>query len=194
MSKEVSRTRNWTFVVYPESAPINWRSLIDDNHVQWIESPLHDKDENPDGTKKKAHWHILVMYDGVKSYAQVKDLTDRLCSPIPKRCESTRGLVRYMIHLDNPEKFQYQKSEIVGHCGADVESFFEMSASSRLDKLKDISEFILDNHVTSFSDLVQYAIETDDDWFTILADKNTLFVNKLIDSEWKKANQEMYRR
>lgn len=194
MSKEVSRTRNWTFVVYPESAPKNWRSLIDDNHVQWIESPLHDKDENPDGTKKKAHWHILVMYDGVKSYAQVKDLTDRLCSPIPKRCESTRGLVRYMIHLDNPEKFQYQKSEIVGHCGADVESFFEMSASSRLDKLKDISEFILDNHVTSFSDLVQYAIETDDDWFTILADKNTLFVNKLIDSEWKKANQEMYRR
>lgn len=161
MTKE--RTRNWTFLVYPESAPKNWRSIIDDNHVSWIESPLHDKDVNPDGTKKKSHWHILVMYDGVKSYDQIKKLTDELNSPIPKRCESARGLVRYMIHLDNPEKYQYLKSNIVGHSGADVESFFEMSATNRLDKLKDITRYVLENNVTSFSDLVEYAIENDDD-------------------------------
>lgn len=192
MTKE--RTRNWTFLVYPESAPKNWRSIIDDNHVSWIESPLHDKDVNPDGTKKKSHWHILVMYDGVKSYDQIKKLTDELNSPIPKRCESARGLVRYMIHLDNPEKYQYLKSNIVGHSGADVESFFEMSATNRLDKLKDITRYVLENNVTSFSDLVEYAIENDDDWFTILADKNTLYINKLIDSEWKKAHQQIYSR
>ena len=188
------RTRNWTLLVYPESAPKNWRTIIDDNHVQWIESPLHDKDTNPDGTIKKPHWHILIMYDGVKSYDQVESLTVKLKSPIPKRCESARGLVRYMIHLDNPEKFQYEKSEIIGHCGADVESFFEMTATNRLDKLKDITRYVLDNHVTSFSDLVEYAITHDDDWFTILADKNTLYINKLIDSEWKKGNQKYYRK
>ena len=36
--------RDWTFVVYPESAPSNWRELLDDTHLRWIESPLHDKD------------------------------------------------------------------------------------------------------------------------------------------------------
>ncbi|MDF9661329.1 Rep family protein, partial [Bacillus cereus] len=41
------RTRNWTFIVYPESTPENWREIINDLHTPWIESPLHDKDVNP---------------------------------------------------------------------------------------------------------------------------------------------------
>ncbi|MCC4361945.1 replication protein [Limosilactobacillus reuteri] len=194
MAKKPERTRNWTFIVYPESAPENWRSILDDYHVQWIESPLHDRDVNPDGTIKKAHWHILILYDGVKSYDQVKTLTDKLNSPIPKRCESARGLVRYMIHMDNPEKYQYQRSAIVGHCGADVESYFEMTTTNRLDKLKEMAQYILDKHVTTFSDFIIYCIEHDDDWFTIAAEKNTLFLNKLIDSEWKISHQNVYKK
>ena len=42
------RTRSWTFIVYPDSAPENWRSILDEDHIQWIESPLHDKDLNAD--------------------------------------------------------------------------------------------------------------------------------------------------
>ena len=37
-----------------------------------------------------------------------------------------------MIHLDNPEKFPYDKSDIVGHNGADVQSYFEMTVTSKL--------------------------------------------------------------
>lgn len=184
------RTRNWTFIVYPESAPKNWRSILDDKHVQWIESPLHDKDVNPDGTVKKEHWHILLIYDGVKSFSQIKEITDSLSSPVPQACESARGLVRYMIHMDNPEKYQYDRAGIVGHCGADVESFFEMTATNRLATLKEISQFIMDNQITNFSDLVKYAILNSDDWFTVIADKNTLFINKLIDAEWQKFRDE----
>ena len=57
-----SRTRNWTIVLYPESAPDNWRTLIDDLHIEWVESPLHDKDVNANGEPKKAHWHLLCGY------------------------------------------------------------------------------------------------------------------------------------
>ena len=44
-----SRTRNWTFVLYEDSAPDNWREILDDLHIEWIESPWHDKDVNADG-------------------------------------------------------------------------------------------------------------------------------------------------
>ncbi|WP_245335898.1 Rep family protein, partial [Staphylococcus sp. GDY8P117P] len=71
------RTRNWTFVIYPESVSEGWRDILDDEHIQWVESPLHDKDTNPNGEIKKAHKHILVMYDGVKSYNQILELTER---------------------------------------------------------------------------------------------------------------------
>ena len=60
-----SRARNWSLVVYPESAPENWRDILDDYHIPWVESPLHDKDINPDGEIKK-HIGILVYFFLVK--------------------------------------------------------------------------------------------------------------------------------
>lgn len=53
--KKDGRTRNWTFVLYPDSAPDNWRQILDDKHIEWIESPLHDKDVNANGEPKKPH-------------------------------------------------------------------------------------------------------------------------------------------
>ena len=45
--------RNWSWVVYPESAPENWRTLLDETGEKWIESPLHDKDINETTNKPK---------------------------------------------------------------------------------------------------------------------------------------------
>lgn len=47
MSEKIIKGRDWAFVVYPESAPENWREILDETRMRWIESPLHDKDFNP---------------------------------------------------------------------------------------------------------------------------------------------------
>ncbi len=107
-----TRTRNWSFIIYPESAPSNWRTILDDMHLEWIESPLHDKDINGNGEQKKAHIHILILFGGVKAYEQVKEITDKLGQPIPERVHNVKSLVRYMAHLDNPEKAQYSINDI----------------------------------------------------------------------------------
>ena len=65
------RTRNWTVVVYPESAPDNWREYVDDLHIEWVESPLHEFDSNATGEVKKPHWHLLLMFGGVKSLSLI---------------------------------------------------------------------------------------------------------------------------
>ncbi len=52
MAKE-TRKRNWVFVVYPDSAPENWREMLRDIHVPGYVSPLHEDDYNADGEKKK---------------------------------------------------------------------------------------------------------------------------------------------
>ena len=63
------RTRIWTFIVYPDSAPENWRDLLDDQHIAWVESPLHDKDINPTtGEVKKAHYHIAFSFEGLRFF------------------------------------------------------------------------------------------------------------------------------
>ncbi|WP_217492410.1 Rep family protein, partial [Lysinibacillus xylanilyticus] len=82
--KKDERTKTWTFVIYPESAPENWREIIGEEHTPWVESPLHDKDVNADGEVKKPHWHVLMMYNSKKSFNQIKRLTDELNAPIPQ--------------------------------------------------------------------------------------------------------------
>lgn len=102
-SKKDSRVRNWTFIEYPESAPDNWRSVLDDLHIKWVESPLHDKDTNPDGTVKKPHWHVMLCFSSKKSYQQILKICRGISGTNPQRVEDITGLVRYMAHLDNPE-------------------------------------------------------------------------------------------
>lgn len=160
-----ARTRAWTFIVYPDSAPQNWRDAIDAEHIQWVESPLHDKDVNADGTPKKPHWHILLMFESVKTYEQVKEITDKLHAPVPQKCSGAKGLVRYMAHLDNPEKAQYDKFQIVGHGGADVAELLRPSASESLAIQGEMIDFIIKYDVVEYIDLVTYARHNRPEWF-----------------------------
>ena len=102
-----TKTRYWTFVLYPDSAPDNWLDYLKDTHLPIAISPIHNKDINPDNTLKKPHYHVIVAFDGPTTYKNIVDnFTDFLNCPIPKRVMSLRGMYRYLCHLDNPEKFQ----------------------------------------------------------------------------------------
>ena len=83
--KQVKKGRDWTFLVYPESAPKNWRSILDGTHMRWIESPLHDRDTNPDGSKKKPHWHIMLSADGPITERQVENIIKPLNGPVAQK-------------------------------------------------------------------------------------------------------------
>ena len=69
-SKNVKK-RNWAFVLYPESAPVDWRDLLQKTGLQCAVSPLHDRDLNPDGEPKKAHFHVLSYSAGVGAGSRV---------------------------------------------------------------------------------------------------------------------------
>lgn len=184
--KVVEKGRDWTFLIYPESAPKNWREILDETHMRWVESPLHDKDTNADGEIKKAHWHILLSSDGPVTLQVVEKIIKPLNSPTPKKVGSSKGLVRYMAHLDNPEKYQYPVDEIIGHNGADVASYFELSMTNKLSLMKDIVKYIFDEQIDNYADFLMIAIETSDDWFNIAINHNTLAINKMIDAVWQK--------
>ncbi|MCC9272680.1 MAG: replication protein [Lactobacillus gallinarum] len=186
--KPVVKGRDWTFLVYPESAPKNWRDVLNATHMRWIESPLHDRDTNPDGTKKKPHWHIMLSADGPITEKRINQIIKPLNGPIPQKVGSSIGMVRYFIHLDNPEKYQYPMDEIKGHNGADVGSYFQLTQTSRLNIMKDIIKFIYDNNVDNFSDFLMYCISEkgNDDWFEVAIDRNTLAINKMIDGIWQR--------
>lgn len=167
-----NRTRSWAAVVYPESAPSDWRQILDDYHIEWAESPLHEFDVNEStGETKKPHWHIVLAFEGKKSYEQVCDILAPLNCPAPQRCHSLKGAVRYMAHLDNPEKFQYSPFEIVGHGGFDVQSALAPSSAKRYELIREMQQWCDETGCLEFCDLFSYAsAERYDDWFPLLCD------------------------
>lgn len=170
--------------MYPESAPENWREYMDDLHIEWVESPLHELDCNATGEVKKAHWHLLLMFGGVKSYEQVLDVVKPLNCPIPQRCHNAKAMVRYMAHLDNPEKHQYNVADIKAHGGVDIAEMLRPSSSERHALIREMSEYIKDNGVTEFSEFVYYAMsEHYDDWFPLLCDNSAYVIGQIIKSQ-----------
>lgn len=181
-SKE-TRTRTWTCVVYPESAPDNWRDILDELHIEWIESPLHDSDLNATNEVKKAHWHILLIFGGVKSYEQVRELVEAINCPSPQKCHNAKAMVRYMAHLDNPDKHQYNIEDIKAHGGVDIAEMLRPSSSERYSLIKEMIDFVKENNIVEFQDLMDYAAEQRfDDWFPLLCDNSTIVIANYIKS------------
>lgn len=192
MAKE-TRTRNWVIVLYPESAPENWRSIIDDSHIEWVESPLHEFDTDPTGVVKKPHWHVLLMFGGVKSYDQVLEFIKPLNCPIPQRCHNAKAMVRYFAHLDNPDKYQYSINDIIPHGGVEITDLLKPSASERYTMIKEMCEYVRQVGILDFHELMDYAMmEHFDDWFPALCDNCAYIVNQYIKSNKQRIKDELY--
>lgn len=183
-SSKDERARNWTFVIYPgDSAPGNYAEILDNMHLQWAESPLHDKDLNGDGQPKKAHKHIALFFDGKKSIEQVNEISKAINGTICQRVHNAQSMVRYFAHLDNPEKAQYNINEVIAHGGLDLKNILAPNSSQRYELIKEMMQFCIDMDIFEFSDLCQYAMDNRfDDWYPILVDHNTLVMRTYLDS------------
>lgn len=177
------RARNWCAVVYPDSAPEDWKEKLDSLNLKWACSPLHDKDIDDDGQLKKPHWHIVICYSGNKSFEQVESDLSELNCPIPQICRDVRSSVRYFIHKDHPHKFQYTPDSVEAYGGFDLSDAFSISKSEKQEILKDILTYIQENDVIEFYTLVNYAMnERSQDWFPVISESYTVFLREYIKS------------
>lgn len=197
------RTRNWTVIFYPDDLPENWTSLVDELHFKWLESPIHDKDFNADGTPKKPHYHTLFMFECVKTVEQVEAMLKEVFGESktgsiigvakPKQVVDRCAIVRYMAHMDNPDKAQYDSADIVGHNGADPAEVLRYSATETREMIIAMEEYIEENNITELADFSK-AIRYDyPEWHTIVATKMTMYFNAFIRSCRHKAEQPLIR-
>lgn len=188
-SSKISRTRNYATVVYPESAPDNWQDILSEQFIPSLISPLHDKDINPTGELKKAHFHVIIMFDSVKTIEQAKEVFNLIRGVGCEAIKSIRGYARYLCHLDNPEKVQYSQSDVRSMCGADYTSIIGLA----IDKYKAIGEmidFCKSENVLSYSDLLEYSRNNRFDWFRILCDCGTLVMKEYLKSRFWTQNRD----
>lgn len=186
VAKNVKK-RNWAFVLYPESAPKNWRERLQETGLQCAVSPLHDKDVDPTGEAKKTHYHVILTYSGPTSYNVVKSLTDSLNQPIPQALEQVKGYYRYFTHKDNPEKAQYDEREITTINGFNIADFSELTRSEVSEIKKLLQSLIRKFDIREYSDLMDYLQDEEMNLEYEVASNNTYFFDKYIASRRNRA-------
>lgn len=181
------RTRNWATVVYPESAPENWRSILEEQCIPAFISPLHDKDLNENGEVKKGHFHIMLLFDGVKTQEQVQEIFSLIGGVGVEPVNCVRAYARYLCHLDNPEKAQYNCQDVVSCSGADYSTIISL-ASDKYTAIGEMMEFCIQNAIDSYAELLIYSKNNRFDWFKVLCDNGTVTIVQFLKSRYWEAH------
>lgn len=170
------RTRNWLAVCYPDSCPSDPADIIESWQITAYLSPLHDSDRKADGTIKKAHWHVIVCFDGPVSYARAMDLFSQLGCATCQVCNSFVGSLRYLCHLDHPSKFQYCTNDIRTFGFADLSALDMVTASQNTFNFVELTRLADSLHVTNWALFFRWVRDDYPDYLTsVMANYEMLY-------------------
>lgn len=180
--------RNWAFVMYPESMPVNWFDILEKTGLPFAISPLHDKDVDPTGESKKPHYHVICQYTNTTTAKNVKEnVCDKVNGTIPIKLESIKGMYRYHLHLDNPEKYQYDDRDRIFINGFDVSNVNALTQTEVQKIMKDLTSLIIDNEIYEYADLLDLLLQNDLNNMFVVASSHTIYFSTFINSRRNKA-------
>ena len=190
-NKKDVKKRNWWFVLYPESAPPDWRDRLRATGLPIAISPLHDKDVYDDGEQagqpKKPHHHVILAYPGPTTYSVVCKLVQgELGQPIPQPLEAIRGGYRYLSHADNPEKYQYDAKDIETLNGFNILDYVDMTAAEAVAMNKELVSLIMELGFADYCDFIEYLLFNGTDVQYEYAISHTLVFTAYLKSRWQR--------
>ena len=118
------KSRYFTFLLYPESIPEDWKSKLELIGVPIAVSPLHDKDKStvPGQEFKKPHYHVVyvaknpVTADSVR-YKIKQLLGDQSIAKVQIVIRSMTSMYLYLTHESKDaiekKKHKYNKQDFV---------------------------------------------------------------------------------
>lgn len=146
------RSSRWATIVYPESCPDDFVGILKDYHVQFLVSPQHTMDVDKDGKLKKAHYHVMLFFDSLKSTKQVKEIFDSIKGVGCEKVASATSYARYLCHLDETDKYIYDIKDVTAY-GIDYQECIK-TPESKYEGVSGVLDYCFDNDIMSFSKLL----------------------------------------
>lgn len=186
------RFRDWTTIVYPDSAVSNWIDLLKAQHLCFLVSPLHEADPDGDIEEFKPHWHLYLKFGGVKTYQQVVDYLSGFSHAAVFNVKDPSGLIRYFFHADDPDKTQYDVDQAFMYGGFErfVTDAFGITKEQANEIMNEIQDWIADYQVSEYEVLWNHSKDIPI-WRYVLNMYSCMSVNRLLSSiRGKKAAKE----
>lgn len=194
-SGKSDKTRNWKFVVWQESAPIDFVTRMANSFMK-VNMCLHDKDKHSDGTPVKPHWDGVIMMDGPTTYDKMMRLMKGIAGDginTIQECITTSGALKYICHLSNTdfnedsEKYVYDTKEVVSLNGADyIRDIIKYQDEDTYDE--EIMKFIIDHNISHYSTLCEWTIINQPEWYRCIRG-STLYWKGYVNSRFDKRSK-----
>lgn len=179
------RGRYWAGLIYPgDSCPDNWQELMQLSSLQILVSPLHDQDiaDAKTGELKKPHRHVIAMRMNTTTRRNAQRFFEQFRGPKTIiRLESPRGMARYLIHLDNPDKAQYASEDVLAFNGADWDKI-AIPVDDKQEAMS-ITNLVADKGICGYYDLLKLCEQERPDLLEF-ATRQTVFCREVIWSYW----------
>lgn len=153
------KARYWTVVVYPESSPPDWVEQVKQTHLAYLISPIHDKDLTAVGDYKKPHYHLVLMWENPTTFSNVREVLKPITEVCPQAVNNLGRLARYLVHMDDPDKAQYDVADIQSG-GVDLEEML-YSQNNRAKQFELVHRYCLEHNITEYKDLLDRTLEDD---------------------------------
>lgn len=161
------KARYFTFLLYPESIPTDWKRQLELIGVPIAVSPLHDKDKStvPGQDFKKPHYHVVyvaknpVTSDSVRKKIQ-RVLGDKSVAKVQIVVQSMENMYLYLTHESKDaiekKKHKYDKADIALLNNFDIDRYVTLDAEDKDDMLNDVCDLIDDHNLANMRELRRF--------------------------------------
>lgn len=190
MASKTGKARAFAFLIYEDSWP-TWETDLKGLHMPAVVSPVHDRDvyEEDDkdlghiaGEVKKAHRHAILSWGNTTTYKNALATLEPFGVTHVEPVTSYSGYCRYLAHLDDPDKAQYDPADIVTFGGAVPDLSRKLNSAEVADMRNQILEFIRAAQVTEYADLVYHTLDNGLFEWTNYVETHTVFLQGVLSS------------
>lgn len=161
------KSRYFTFLLYPESIPEDWKLQLELLDIPMAISPLHDKDlsDSEDRKCKKAHYHVIyvaknpVTADSVRK--KIKGaLGDKSVAMVQIVHASMENMYLYLTHESKDaiakNKYKYDKKDIKLINNFDIDRYITLDVEDKDDLLNDVCDMIDEHGLANIRELRRF--------------------------------------
>jgi len=161
------KARYFTFLLYLESIPADWKQRLELISVPIAISPLHDRDKSSvEGQMyKKAHYHVIYVAKNPVTPESVRIkikrlLGDKSIAKVQIIARSMESMYLYLTHESKDavekKKHKYSKHDIALLNNFDIDRYITLDVEDKDDMLNDVCDLIDDHNLANMRELRRF--------------------------------------
>lgn len=178
MAANYTKARHFSFIIYPESIPTDWKECLEKLGVPMAVSPLHDRDEKKDKATwddnndlvvngkhyKKPHYHVLYIAKNPVTTESVRKKIKRALGVKAvshiEIVDSVENTFKYLTHESKDairkKKHVYAKADITYINDFDIDRYIVLDETQKRELKNLLLNVIRKEHLVNVVHLLDY--------------------------------------